>query len=166
MAGYLLSSQGDRVAMANSIEGRFPFLDHRVIEFANRLPPSFKIRGMTEKYLLRRALAGLLPDEIVNRTKQPYRAPDSQSFFFDGKPLEYVAAMMDPQRIREAGYFDPAAVGRLFEKCRQGRATGFADNQAFVGILSTMLLHEQIATADTTPQEATANDVTIAATAS
>ncbi|MFT3762460.1 MAG: asparagine synthase (glutamine-hydrolyzing) [Pseudoxanthomonas sp.] len=145
MAGYLLSSQGDRVAMANSIEGRFPFLDHRIIEFANRLPPSFKIRGMTEKYLLRRALADLLPEHIANRTKQPYRAPDSQSFFFDGKPLDYVAEALDPQRIRETGYFDPSAVGRLFEKCRQGRATGFADNQAFVGILSTMLLHRQIA---------------------
>jgi asparagine synthase (glutamine-hydrolysing) len=143
LAGYLLSSQGDRVAMANSIEGRFPYLDHRVIEFANRLPPSFKIRGMTEKYLLRRALADLLPDAIVNRTKQPYRAPDSQSFFFDGKPLDYVADLMSPARIRAAGYFDPVAVSRLFEKCRQGRATGFADNQAFVGILSTMLVRQQ-----------------------
>ena len=143
LAGYLLSSQGDRVAMANSIEGRFPYLDHRVIEFANRLPPSFKIRGMTEKYLLRCALADMLPDEIVNRTKQPYRAPDSQSFFFDGKPLDYVADLMSPDRIRAAGYFDPMAVSRLFEKCRQGRATGFADNQAFVGILSTMLVRQQ-----------------------
>jgi asparagine synthase (glutamine-hydrolysing) len=143
LAGYLLSSQGDRVAMANSIEGRFPYLDHRVIEFANRLPPSFKIRGMTEKYLLRRALADLLPDDIVNRTKQPYRAPDSQSFFFDGQPLDYVADTLDPQRVREAGYFDPQAVSRLVEKCRLGRATGFADNQAFVGILSTMLVHRQ-----------------------
>ena len=143
LAGYLLSSQGDRVAMANSIEGRFPYLDHRVIEFANRLPPSFKIRGMTEKYLLRRALADLLPDDIVNRTKQPYRAPDSQSFFFDGQPLDYVADTLDAQRVREAGYFDPQAVSRLVEKCRLGRATGFADNQAFVGILSTMLVHRQ-----------------------
>lgn len=145
LAGYLLSSQGDRVAMANSIEGRFPYLDHRVIEFANRLPPSFKIRGMTEKFLLRRALADLLPADIVQRTKQPYRAPDSQSFFFDGQPLDYVADTLDPQRVREAGYFDAAAVSRLFEKCRQGRATGFADNQAFVGILSTMLVHRQTA---------------------
>ncbi len=144
LAGYLLSSQGDRVAMANSIEGRFPYLDHRVIEFANRLPPSFKIRGMTEKYLLRRALADLLPDDIVQRTKQPYRAPDSQSFFFDGKPLDYVADTLDGTRVREAGYFDPQAVARLVEKCRQGRATGFADNQAFVGILSTMLVHRQL----------------------
>ena len=142
LAGYLLSSQGDRVAMANSIEGRFPYLDHRVIEFANRLPPSFKIRGLTEKYLLRHALRELLPNDIVQRTKQPYRAPDSQSFFFDGKPLDYVAELMGQARIREAGYFDADAVGRLFEKCRQGRANGFADNQAFVGVLSTMLVHE------------------------
>ena len=151
LAGYLLSSQGDRVAMANSIEGRFPYLDHRVIEFANRLPPSFKIRGMTEKYLLRRALAGLLPPDIVQRTKQPYRAPDSQSFFFDGKPLDYVADLLSPDAIREAGYFDAAAVGRLVEKCRQGRATGFGDNQAFMGVLSTMLVHRQTVEARLAP---------------
>ena len=142
LAGYLLSSQGDRVAMANSIEGRFPYLDHRVVEFASRLPASWKIRGMTEKWLLRRALAGLLPADIATRTKQPYRAPDSRSFFFDGEPLDYVAELMGHDRIREAGYFDPHAVGRLFEKCRAGRATGFADNQAFVGVLSTMLVHD------------------------
>ncbi len=140
LAAYLLPAQGDRVAMANSIEGRFPYLDHRVIEFGNRLPPHWKIRGLTEKYLLRRALAGLLPPEILQRTKQPYRAPDQQSFFFDGRPLDYVADLMGGERIRAAGYFDAAAVGRLFDKCRHGRAMGFADNQAFVGILSTMLL--------------------------
>lgn len=140
LAGYLLSAQGDRVAMANSIEGRVPYLDHRVIEFANRLPPSFKIRGMTEKYLLRRALADLLPTDIVQRTKQPYRAPDSASFFFDGEPLDYVADLMSADNLRASGWFDPAAVGRLFDKCRAGRATGFADNQAFVGVLSTLLL--------------------------
>ena len=144
LSGYLLSSQGDRVAMANSIEGRVPYLDHRVIEFANRLPPSYKIRGMTEKWLLRRALADLLPDDILQRTKQPYRAPDSASFFFDGQPLDYVADLMGEASLREAGYFDAAAVGRLFDKCRAGRATGFADNQAFVGVLSTMLLHRNL----------------------
>jgi asparagine synthase (glutamine-hydrolysing) len=142
LAAYLLPAQGDRVAMANSVEGRFPYLDHRLIEFANRLPPHWKIRGLTEKYLLRRALAGLLPDEILKRTKQPYRAPDNPSFFFDGEPLDYVADLMSGARIRAAGYFDAAKVGRLFDKCRSNRAIGFADNQAFVGILSTMLLDE------------------------
>jgi asparagine synthase (glutamine-hydrolysing) len=158
LAGYLLSSQGDRVAMANSIEGRFPFLDHRVIEFANRLPPSYKIRGMTEKFLLRRALADLLPDDIINRTKQPYRAPDSSSFFFDGEPLDYVADLMSEQRLRASGLFDAAAVGRLFDKCRAGRATGFADNQAFVGVLSTMLIQHSLR--ETATVTATATDLT------
>jgi len=142
MAGYLLSSQGDRVAMANSIEGRFPFLDHRVIEFANRLPPHWKLRGLTEKHILRKALAPLLPREIANRTKQPYRAPDASSFFDNGQPADYVAELLSPARIRDAGCFDAGKVGMLFEKCRRGRAAGFGDNQAFVGILSTMLLHD------------------------
>ena len=142
LAAYLLAAQGDRVAAANSIEGRVPYLDHRVIEFGNRLPPQFKIRGLTEKYLLRRALAGLLPTDIVTRTKQPYRAPDSASFFVNGKAPDYVSDLLSAERIRKAGYFDAASVGRLLDKCRAGKATGFADNQAFVGILSTMLLDE------------------------
>jgi asparagine synthase (glutamine-hydrolysing) len=142
LSGYLLSSQGDRVAMANSIEGRFPFLDHTVIEFTNQLPARYKLRGLTEKAILRRALAPMLPDEIVRRTKQPYRAPDSQSFFANGRAPDYVEELLNPARVGVTGIFNPAAVGRLFEKCRSGKAIGFSDNMAFVGILSTMLLHE------------------------
>jgi len=142
--GYLLSSQGDRVAMANSIEGRVPFLDHRVIEFANKLPPRFKLRTLHEKAVLRQAARHLLPPAIADRVKQPYRAPDSQSFFFDGKPLDYVADAFSAARLRDAGYFDVTAATRLFEKCRQGRAIGFADNMAFVGMLSTQLLDGQL----------------------
>jgi asparagine synthase (glutamine-hydrolysing) len=143
LAGYLLSSQGDRVAMANSIEGRFPFLDHRVIEAANALPARFKLRGLNEKAILKAALKDILPSEVVARTKQPYRAPDSASFFVDGRPLDYVADLLSEERIRLAGYFNPMAVRQLFEKCRAGRAIGFGDNMAFVGILSTMLVDEQ-----------------------
>jgi len=143
MTGYLLCSQGDRVAMANSVEGRFPFLDHRVIEFASRLPPQWKLHGLLEKYLLKKSMKGLLPESVRARTKQPYRAPDSQSFFNGGKPVEYVAELLGASKIAAAGYFDAGAVGKLLEKCRAGRAIGFADNMAFVTILSTMLLHEQ-----------------------
>ncbi len=142
LSGYLLSSQSDRVAMANSVEGRFPFLDHRVIEFASRLPPSLKIRGLTEKYVLKRAVRDLLPVAVATRTKQPYRAPDSQSFFTNGKAVDYVDDLLSGERLRSAGYFDPTAVGKLIEKCRTGRAIGFSDNMAFVGILSTMLADE------------------------
>ena len=144
LSGYLLSSQGDRMAMAASIEARFPFLDHRVIEFANRLPAGYKLRGLVEKHILKKSVTGLLPESIRQRTKQPYRAPDSQSFFVEGRPVDYVDDLLSPARIADAGYFEPRAVGKLFEKCRAGRAIGFADNMAFVGIVSTMLLHEQM----------------------
>lgn len=142
--GYLLSSQGDRVAMANSVEGRVPFLDHRVIEFANRLPPSYKLRGLNEKAILRHSVRDLLPPVVLNRVKQPYRAPDSQSFFTDGKPLDYVEAAFSPERLKQTGYFDETAARRLYEKCRAGRAIGFADNMAFVGMLSTLLIDEHL----------------------
>ena len=142
MSGYLLNSQGDRMAMANSIEGRFPFLDHRVIEFANRLPPRYKLMGLTEKYLLKRSMKGLLPESVRRRSKQPYRAPDNQSFFNDGQPVEYVAELLSSERVAQAGYFDPRSVSKLVDKCRAGRAIGFGDNMAFVGILSTMWIDE------------------------
>ncbi len=141
MTSYLLSSQGDRVAMANSIEGRVPFLDHNVIEHACRLPPKLKIRGLTEKHILREAMRDVLPPSIYRRTKQPYRAPDCQSFFDNGIAQEYVAELFH-SRVKDVGYFDAAAVAKLYDKCRLGRAIGFADNMAFVGILSTLLLQE------------------------
>ncbi|MED5620654.1 asparagine synthase (glutamine-hydrolyzing) [Ideonella sp. BN130291] len=143
MSGYLLGAQGDRVAMAHSVEGRVPFLDHRVIEFANRLPPQLKLRGLAEKYLLKQATRADLPPSITQRTKQPYRAPDSASFFQDGRPTEEVAELLSPQSIEAAGLFDADAVGRLSAKCARGRAIGFPDNMAFVGVLSTMHLHRQ-----------------------
>ena len=61
LQGYLLHSQGDRMLMAHSVEGRFPFLDHRIVEFAARLPDRLRLRVLREKYLLRRAVAPLLP---------------------------------------------------------------------------------------------------------
>ncbi|WKB54558.1 asparagine synthase (glutamine-hydrolyzing) [Eleftheria terrae] len=144
LSGYLLSAQGDRVAMAESIESRFPFLDHRLIEFAAGLPAQWKLRGLAEKHLLKQSVRGLLPEALRQRSKQPYRAPDSACFFTQGRPLDYVAELLSPGRLAEAGYFDATAVGKLVEKCRAGRASGFADNMAFVGVLSTMLLHEQM----------------------
>ncbi len=140
MAGYLLSSQGDRMLMANSVEGRFPFLDHEVIEFANRLPPQLKMKVLNEKYLLKQAMRDRLPAPIVERFKQPYRAPDIPAFFGERTP-DYVDAMFDEATLRNYGYFDPARARRLLEKARRGRATGYKDNMAFVAMLSTQLWH-------------------------
>jgi len=143
LTGYLLHAQGDRVAMAASVEGRYPFLDHRLIEFAGQLPAQWKMRGLKEKYILRRAVGDWLPSGVAWRTKQPYRAPDSESFFRNGQPLEYVSEALSNERIRDAGYFDAGLVSRLAEKCRSGAAIGFGDNVAFMTILTTQLLHQR-----------------------
>ena len=142
LSGYLLSSQGDRMAMANSIEGRFPFLDHDFIEYCNGLPPRYKLMGLTEKFLLKRLARELLPAAIYRRPKQPYRAPDVNSFFRNGAPVDYVADLFSEARLRDTGYFDPAVARKLVDKCRHGRAIGFSDNMAFVGMLSTLLVDE------------------------
>lgn len=142
LPGYLLSSQGDRMLMANAVEGRFPFLDHRVIEFSNSLRPALKMKVLNEKYLLKRAMSPYLPGEIVARHKQPYRAPDIAACF-SGKPPEYVRELLSPSALRESGYFDPARVSRLLEKIRAGRAIGIKDNMAFVGVLSTQIWHQR-----------------------
>jgi asparagine synthase (glutamine-hydrolysing) len=115
------------------------------VEFANRLPSSLKLNGMTEKYLLKRAAeqAGWLPDRIVKRRKQPYRAPVQSVFFHEGKTPEYVSEMLSPQVIRGVGLFDMAAVSGLMRKIERGMALGESDEMALAGILSTQLLHER-----------------------
>ena len=140
LAPYLLSSQGDRVSMAHSVEGRYPFLDYRVVEFCNRLPADYKQRGMREKWLLRKLTERYLPPEIVQRTKRPYRAPIQQSFFGPGEGLDYVAEVLSPEATRRSEYFNPAAVEGLVGKARAGRQLTEVDEMAIVGILSTELL--------------------------
>lgn len=147
LAEYLLSSQGDRVGMAHSIEGRFPFLDHRVVEFANQLPEHYKLRGLTEKYILKRAVRHLLPPEIWQRAKRPYRAPIHRSFFPDGKPLSWVAATLTEANIQTTGLFNPQAVQQLTNKIERYGALGETDDMALAGILSTQLVAQQFITA-------------------
>ncbi len=140
LSEYLLSSQGDRVAMAHSVEGRMPFLDYRVVEFCNRLPADMKLRRLTEKHLLRRFARGLLPEEIWRRPKRPYRAPIHRGFFHPGMP-EYVRELLSPERVKRAGLFHPGAVSQLVSKIDAGRRLGETDDMALAGILSTQLVH-------------------------
>ncbi|RWP43944.1 MAG: asparagine synthase (glutamine-hydrolyzing) [Mesorhizobium sp.] len=138
LPGYILSSQGDRMAMAHGIEGRFPYLDHRLVEFAARLPPDMKLKGLVEKHILRKAAGHLLPSAIRERAKQPYRAPEARSFVGAGE-LDYVSDLLSEASIAAGGLFNAKAVASLHEKCRTQPASGFRDNAAFVGILSTQL---------------------------
>jgi asparagine synthase (glutamine-hydrolysing) len=145
LPGYILSSQGDRMSMAHGVETRFPFLDHRLVEFAARIPPGMKLRGLREKHILREATADLLPRSIIARSKQPYRAPDSQSFA--GPDAAYVEELLSPQAVAASGYFNPQSTAKLVEKSRREGAGSFRDNAAFVGILSTQLWYRHFAAA-------------------
>jgi asparagine synthase (glutamine-hydrolysing) len=142
LSPYLLSSQGDRPAMAHSVEGRFPFLDVRVMEFCNRLPPLLKLRGLKEKYLLRRVARRSLPAEISDRRKRPYRAP-IQGCFMAGGAAEYVAELLSPDSVRNAALLEPGPVAQLLGKTRQDRPLGEADEMALVGAISAQLWHRQ-----------------------
>lgn len=141
LPGYILSSQGDRMAMAHSVEGRYPFLDYRVIEFAAKLPPNLKMKVLDQKYILKQAAKGLIPESIRNRYKQPYRAPDGKSLF-KANP-DYLADVLSEEQIRKNGIFDPQAVSALVTKFRSGRPTSVKDDMALIGIVSTQLLLHQ-----------------------
>jgi len=142
LSPYLLSSQGDRMAMAHGVEGRFPYLDHRLFEFASALPTSSRLIGLREKEVLRRWAARILPPRLKSRGKQPYRAPDAPSFFAPSSP-EWVGDHLSPDALRHVGIFSPGAVAGLVRRCKAGLVTGFRENQAIVGILSTQLWHHQ-----------------------
>jgi asparagine synthase (glutamine-hydrolysing) len=142
LPGYILSSQGDRVALAHAVEARHPFLDYRLVEFASTLPPRLKMNVLREKYILKRAFRHLLPALIVKRPKQPYRAPDGKSFFA-GMEQDYIRDLLAPKRVAADGLFDSSAVSKLVEKFKTGQAIGVRDDMAIVGILSTQLVVDQ-----------------------
>ena len=137
MPGYILSSQGDRMLMANSVEGRYPFLDHRVIEFAANLRNSHKMQGLNEKFILKKIVKNKIPDSVLNRHKQPYRAPDINALMCskDNHLLDYLSE----NEIRNRGLFDHKKVNLLMKKALSGKAQSVKDNMLFTIILSTQI---------------------------
>ncbi|MGG5817691.1 asparagine synthase (glutamine-hydrolyzing) [Falsiroseomonas sp. HW251] len=138
---YILSAQSDRVAMRHAVESRFPYLDPRVIDFATRIPPEVKLKGLREKHVLRAAFEDRLPPAITNRIKQPYRAPDARGFFGPGAP-DWVGDALSPRNLAATGLFDPDAVARLARKSARG-PIGFRDSQSLLGVLTTQLWHSE-----------------------
>jgi asparagine synthase (glutamine-hydrolysing) len=137
MSGYLLSSQGDRMAMANSVELRVPYLDHRVIEYMAKIPYSLKIRGLNEKFLLKKMFEKDIPRQVTTRPKNPFRAP--VNYLFSGKSnmnLDFVS----PEFLKETGLFDAGKTKRLINKLNSV-SVGEVDNMAAAGILSTQALY-------------------------
>ncbi|MDD4727856.1 MAG: asparagine synthase (glutamine-hydrolyzing) [Dysgonamonadaceae bacterium] len=139
MQGYLLSSQGERMTGANSVEGRYPFLDHRVIEFCMKLKPEYKLKGLNEKYILKKMMENRIPQEIINRQKQPFRAPKASILTSEHNP-PFFNEMLSKEKINSAGFFDFNKVNHLIEKMKLGGNITEVDNMAFNAILSTQVL--------------------------
>ncbi len=142
MSGYLLSSQGDRMAMANSVEGRYPFLDYRVIEFCNKLPCDFKLNGLNEKFLLKKLMKNKIPESIIKRSKQPYRAPIKNAFPLNNPP-EYLKEVLSPGFFKKAGIFDFNSISTLLQKIQKTGNSSEVDDMVLVSVISTHLLYDQ-----------------------
>ena len=141
LAGLLLNQKGDRVAMANSVEARYPFLDEDVITFASRIHPRWKLRGlMGDKYLLRQAAARILPDAVAQRKKAMFRAPLAETFL--AKPPSFVRDLVSPDSLARTGYFNAAAVQRDCAVLAQGeRKLGTFASLGLGGVVATQLWH-------------------------
>jgi asparagine synthase (glutamine-hydrolysing) len=143
LAGYLLSSQGDRVSMANAVEGRYPFLDVNVFELARRVPPRRKLRVLREKDLLKRTFRDALPEAIVQRPKYPYRAPDAMALVH-GPCRDEVLESLGAGPVARRGLFRPDAVGRLLERVQRTEQPAARDNMALVLVYTAHAVHDQL----------------------
>ncbi len=141
MIPYLLSSQGDRVSMAHAVEGRFPYLDHRLINLVNSYPVSFKLRNLREdKYLLRQLASSRLPPAIAARPKVPYRTP--MQSIVKAKTSTYIDELLSLEILREVGLFIPQSVQKLLERVRKSEHVSEMDEMALCGIVTTQLWYQ------------------------
>jgi len=140
LSNYLLSSQGDRVAMAHSVEIRLPFLDFRVIDFMALTPSKWKILGLNEKHILKKSFEGILPKEITYRPKNPYRAPIKRSLLNE-KTTNYAKEVLSAESLKGAGLFDAGKVTRLLQKAQTVSDLSEIDSMALAGVLSSQLIH-------------------------
>ena len=142
LAGLLITQKGDRVAMANSVEARYPFLDEDVIAFASRLHPRWKLHGLRgDKYLLRQAAARLLPEAVAQRKKAMFRAPLAETFL--AKPPSFVRDLISPDSPARAPAISmPRAVARDSAALTSGDGKlGTFASLGLGGVIATQLWH-------------------------
>lgn len=144
MSNYLLSSQGDRMAMANSVEIRVPFLDHRLIDLMGKVNPEFKIRLLNEKFILKEVLKSRLPDSIVNRPKNPYRAPIKRGLLHSNNKL--IEKYLSGSELNRTGLFDINKVNLFLKKMKRVDTISEIDAMTLTGLLSTQIIYNKFIT--------------------
>jgi asparagine synthase (glutamine-hydrolysing) len=143
LAGLLMIAKGDRIAMNASVETRYPFLDDDVIAFCAGIAPEYKLRGRTEKWILRQVAARILPERIARRPKTMFRASMSGTFLGPGRP-GWVDQLLSPESLKATGYFDADAILRQRAwQVRIPRITParFVFDVALTCVVSTQLWH-------------------------
>ena len=142
LAGHLLQAKGDRVAMHNSVEVRYPFLDEDVFDFLSKLHPRWRLRGFRDKHLLRLLAERWVPKSVARRHKVIFRAP-LDSFHIDPEPA-FVADLLSDESLRKTGYFDLAEVRRWrtdFRKMRAGSLPRLSVEMGLMAVTATQLWH-------------------------
>jgi len=127
--------------MGNSVEGRYPFLDYRVIEFCSKLPDNFKLNSLNEKFLLKKMSEYKIPESITRRVKQPYRAPIASTFFNTNTP-SFISDILSENSIKSSNLFNPHKVNSLTNKIKLQKNVSEVDQMAITGILSTQLIQQ------------------------
>jgi asparagine synthase (glutamine-hydrolysing) len=160
LAGYLISAQGDRMLMGNGVEGRFPFLDHRLIDLAQHIPEHRRLRGLDEKHVLKRLSRGLVPEAVLQRHKFPYRAPIAGALV-GGAAAQWSAAVTSVEAVDALGVFDGHKVQKLKEKLERLVADPEArpsesDAMALTAIVTTQLLAREVLANPPVPDDAIA----------
>jgi asparagine synthase (glutamine-hydrolysing) len=124
------------MSMAHSVEAREPLLDHKLIEFVQTIPASLKLRGPVGKHILKAAVRGLIPDEIINRRKQGFGVPIRR--WFNNELRELLYDTLADGRTRQRGYFNHKVVEEILDEHRRGRR----DNSTHLwGLLTLELWH-------------------------
>jgi asparagine synthase (glutamine-hydrolysing) len=142
LAGHLLQAKGDRVAMHNSVEVRYPFLDEDVFDFLSKLHPSWRLKGFRDKHLLRLLAERWVPRSVARRHKVIFRAP-LDSFHMDPEP-PFVAQLLSDESLRKTGYFNLAEVKRWrtdFRKMRSGSLPRLSVEMGLMAVVATQLWH-------------------------
>ncbi|MDR1158048.1 MAG: asparagine synthase (glutamine-hydrolyzing) [Oscillospiraceae bacterium] len=111
LADHLLADHGDRMAYANSVEARYPFLDLEVVNFAACVPSELKLKGLDEKYILKKMAQAYVPPEILKRPKFAFVAPGSADILREND--EYIMDLLSYETVKRQGFFDPDAVERM-----------------------------------------------------
>lgn len=111
LVSHLISDHGDRMSYANSVEGRYPFLDKNLVEFVLKIPPDLKLRDFEEKYILKQVSKNRIPNDIIKREKFAFHAPGSP--YLLKKKIKYINDLLSYENIKRQGYFNPDFIEKL-----------------------------------------------------